>query len=127
MKKLKFTRNIIIGVVALIIVAFIVNIAPGYKRDKYTDIVNLVIDENNVTENLKNNIYINENGTIYMSQEDIKNLFDENIYYDEKYNQIITTSYNKVSYIYFILPISTFEIFPFFEIHLFNTPSCIFM
>ena len=98
-KKLKFTRNIIIGVIALIIVAFIVNIAPGYKRDKYADIVNLVIDENNVTENLKNNVYINENGTIYMSQEDIKNLFDENLYYDEKYNQIITTSYNKVAVI----------------------------
>ena len=98
-KKLKFTRNIIIGVVALIIVAFIVNIAPGYKRDKYTDIVNLVIDENNVTENLKNNIYVNENRTIYISEEDIKNLFDENLYYDEKYNQIITTSYNKVAVI----------------------------
>lgn len=98
-KKLKFTRNIMIGVVALMIVAFIVNIAPGYKRDRYTDIINLVIDENNVTENLKNNIYINENGTIYMSQEDIKNLFDVNLYYDQKYNQIITTSYNKVAVI----------------------------
>ena len=49
-KKIKFLKNIIVGVVSLIIVAFIVNIAPGYKRDKYKDKINLVIDEDNITE-----------------------------------------------------------------------------
>lgn len=96
-KKLKFIKNIIVGVVALLIVAFIVNIAPGYRRDKYKDIVNLVIDEQNVTEKLKNVLYINENKTVYMSEEDVRKFFDENIYYDEQYNQIITTSNTKVA------------------------------
>lgn len=46
---------------------------------------------------MKHDIYVNENGTIYISEEDIKNLFDSTIYYDEKYNQIITTSDTKVA------------------------------
>lgn len=96
-KKLKFMRNVIVGVIALLIAAFIINIAPGYKRDKYKDVVNLIIDEHNVTENLKNMLYINENKTVYMSEEDVRELFDENIYYDQEYNQIITTSYTKVA------------------------------
>lgn len=96
-KKLKFIRNVIVGVVALLIAAFIINIAPGYKRDRYKDKVNLIIDEHNVTENLKNMLYINENKTVYMSEEDVRELFDENIYYDQEYNQIITTSYTKVA------------------------------
>lgn len=96
-KKLKFMRNVIVGVIALLIAAFIINIAPGYKRDKYKDVVNLIIDEHNVTEDLKNMLYINENKTVYMSEEDVKELFDENIYYDQEYNQIITTSYTKVA------------------------------
>ena len=96
-KKLKFMRNVIVGVIALLIAAFIINIAPGYKRDKYKDVVNLIIDEHNVTEDLKNMLYINENKTVYMSEEDVRELFDENIYYDQQYNQIITTSDTKVA------------------------------
>ena len=97
LNKKKFIRNIIICVVAVIIVAFILNIAPGYRRDKYSDVINLVLNERNITEDLKNSIYISEKGTIYLSEEDISNLFDPNIYYDKKYNQIITTSNTKVA------------------------------
>ena len=97
LNKMKFTRNIIICVIAVIIVAFILNIAPGYRRNKYNDVINLVLNEKNITEDLKNSIYISENGTIYLSEEDISNLFDPNIYYDKKYNQIITTSNTKVA------------------------------
>lgn len=94
---LKFLRNIMIGIVSLIIVAIIINTAPGYKRDKYTNVINLIINEENKTEDLKHDIYINNNGTIYISEEDVKNLFDATIYHDEKYNQIITTSDTKVA------------------------------
>ena len=96
-KKIKFLRNITVGVVGLIIALFIVNYAPGYRRDKYKDKINLVLDEENVTEYLKHDIYVNDNGTVYISEEDARNMFDENIYYDEKYNQIITTSDTKVA------------------------------
>ena len=94
---LKFLRNIIIGIASLFIVAMIINIAPGYKRDKYTDIVKLIVDEVDITEKLKHDIYVNDNGTIYISEEDVKELFDATIYHDKKYNQIITTSDTKVA------------------------------
>ena len=96
-KKIKFIRNIIISVVALIVVAIIINIAPGYKRDKYANVINLILNEENITEYLKHDIYVNENGTIYISEEDVQNLFDPTIYHDDKYNQIITTSDTKVA------------------------------
>ena len=96
-KKFKFIRNVCVSLVALILVALIINIAPGYKRDKYKDITNLIINEENKTEELKHNIYINENNTVYISEEDVKNLFDDNIYYDSENNQIITTSDTKVA------------------------------
>jgi len=93
----KFVRNIIIGIISLLLVAFIINTAPGFKRDKYKDVINLIINEENKTEYLLQNIYVNENEAIYISMEDVRNLFDSTIYYDEKYNQIITTSDTKVA------------------------------
>lgn len=69
----------------------------GYKRDKYKNVINLIVNEENRTEYLKNNIYVNENQTVYISLEDVKNLFDSTVYYDEQYNQIITTSDTKVA------------------------------
>ena len=96
-KKFKFLRNIAIVITSFIIVLFIVNTAPGYRRDKFTDVVNLIIDEDNKTEELMHNMYINENGSVYISKDDIKNLFDSTIYYDEQYNQIITTGETKVA------------------------------
>lgn len=91
-QKRKFIRNIIIGIIALFIVAFIINIAPGYKRNKYQDVTNLVIGDENVTETLHNPIYKDENGVVYISQEDVKQFLDKTIYYDEENNMVIATS-----------------------------------
>ncbi len=97
LKRIKFIKNILVGVISLIVVALIINIAPGYKRDKYKDVINLILNKENKTELLKNEIYVNEKGTIYISQDDIKNLFDQTIYYDQINNQIITTTDTKVA------------------------------
>lgn len=91
-QKRKFIRNIFIGIVALFVVAFIINIAPGYKRNKYKDVTNLVIGDENVTEKLQKPIYRDEDGTVYIAKEDIKSLIDKTIYYDEENNMIIATS-----------------------------------
>ncbi len=96
-KKFKFLRNVVVVVICLTIVAAIVNIAPGYKRDKFKDVINLILNDENKTENLKHDIYVNENGTVYISEDDVRNLFDNNFLYDEKYNQIITTGETKVA------------------------------
>lgn len=91
-QKRKFIRNILIGIIALLIVAFIINIAPGYKRNKYKNVTNLVIGDVNVTEKLQNPIYKDEEGVIYISSKDVKSLLDKTLYYDEAKDMIIVTS-----------------------------------
>lgn len=91
-QKRKFIRNIIIGIIALLVVAFIINIAPGYKRNKYQYVTNLVIGDENVTERLHNPIYKDEEGVIYISQDDVKEFLDKTIYYDEENKMVIATS-----------------------------------
>jgi len=94
--KYKFFRNILIGIIGLFIVAFILNTMPGYERDQYIGITDLIINDENKTQNLINKILIEEE-IIYLSLEDIKNLFDPNIFYDTENNQIITTGKLKVA------------------------------
>ncbi len=91
-QKGKFIRNIIIGVIALIIVAFIINTAPGYKRNKFQNVINLVIGDENVTEKLQKPIYLDENGVVYISKEDIQQLLDKTFYYDAEEKLLIATS-----------------------------------
>lgn len=49
----KFMRNIIICLIAWLVVSFILNYAPGFKRDKFVGVTNLVINDEDVTESLK--------------------------------------------------------------------------
>lgn len=60
----------------------------------------LVINNNNVTENVKNDILI-EDDVIYLSEPDIKNFFDKYIYEEENSNKIITTYDKKIAEIGF--------------------------
>ena len=59
-RSFKFLRNIIISVVCLLIVANILNLAPGYRRDRYGDVTNIIVNSENLTEELRYPIYINE-------------------------------------------------------------------
>lgn len=93
----KFMRNIIICIIAWIVVSLILNYAPGFKRDKYEGITNLIINDEDVTENLKGNVYIGEEGGVYLSKDDIAGIFDKNIYYDEESSTIVTTSNTKTA------------------------------
>lgn len=86
-KKILF---IIIGIIILGIIAYIANDYIVIGKNKTT---NLVINNRNVTGNLKKDILI-ENGEIYISKQDLGNFFDKYIYEDKETEQIITT-YNK--------------------------------
>ena len=73
----------------------------GYKINDYIILdknktINLVINNKNVTLNLKKDIFIEED-EIYISKQDLGNFFDKYIYEDTKNNQIITTYDNKIA------------------------------
>ena len=61
---------------------------------------NLVINNKNVTSNLKQQILIEDN-IIYLSESDIANFFDKYIYEEKETNQIITTYEKKIAAIGF--------------------------
>lgn len=82
--------------IALFAVLFILGIMPNFMEEERTK-TGVIINFTDVTYSLKADIIIDENDVIYLSKEDIKNFYDENIYYDEKYDQIITTSKDKIA------------------------------
>ena len=91
-------------IIAIIIIALvlIVGAIGGYYVIKRNYIVskinqtNLIINNSNATSSLKNNVYIKD-GVVYVSKPDIYNFFDNTIIYDEKYNQVVTTSITKIA------------------------------
>lgn len=91
-------------IIAIIIIALvlIVGAIGGYYVIKRNYIVskinqtNLIINNSNATSSLKNNVYIKD-GVVYVSKPDIYNFFDNTITYDEKYNQVVTTSSTKIA------------------------------
>ena len=81
----------------MLLVAGILIVAPNFKKDPNEGKIGFIINNRNVTGNLKKDIFIDEDGVVYASQEDIENYFDGQIYYDKENNQIITTSDTKVA------------------------------
>ena len=99
-KKNKLQKNsitkilsIIIGIILFIIICLVANNFIILDKNKT---INLVINNKNVTLNLKNDVLI-ENDTIYLSKEDVANFFDKYIYEEEQTNQIITTYDTKIA------------------------------
>ena len=80
----------------IFLVALIYTNAPNYRLNYVKDKTNLIINNRNVTlQSQKRDIFIDEKGTIYLSEEDMKNYFDKYLFYDENNKQIITTSDTK--------------------------------
>lgn len=86
--------RIVIVIAILALLLFIIKIAPNYARDEFADRTNLIINNNNITRNLKSDVIIEDN-TIYLSTDDVKNFFDEYLIIEEENNRIITTSNTK--------------------------------
>lgn len=89
--------KIIVVAIFLVAAIVIIKISGNYRNDDIIGKINLVINNSNVTSDLKQDIFIDENDVIYISKDDIENFFDNYIYYDEKYNQIITGSSTKIA------------------------------
>ena len=94
--KSKIFSKLIVTVLFLVSVVFVLKYAYNYVRNDVTDKINLVINNNNITTSLKKDVFVKD-GVVYISKEDIQNFFDPYIYYDSKYNQIITGSDTKIA------------------------------
>lgn len=95
----KWWKKILIVVVLMLVVLGILLISPNFKKDPNEGKINFIINNNNVTVKLRHEIFINEDGVIYVSMDDMKNYFDGEIYYDKENDQLITTSDTKVAVI----------------------------
>jgi len=92
----KVFRKIIIVAIFLAIICFIFKYAPNYVRDDITDRTNVILNNGNITKDLKQEVIIRD-GVIYISKPDIYNFFDPYIYYDEQYNQIVTGADTRIA------------------------------
>ena len=92
-KKIKKILIIIIAIILIGTIAY--NISNNIIVDKNKSI-NLVINNKNVTSNLKKEIII-ENDNIYISKQDLGNFFDKYIYEDTENINIVTTYNNKIA------------------------------
>lgn len=99
-KKDNIVKRIVIILIFLAIIAFILIKAQNYLREGTEKQINLVINNNNVTERLKNDVKIKD-GIIYLSMDDVKNFFDKYIYIEDEINEIVTTYDKKIASIGF--------------------------
>lgn len=88
----KYVFNIIIVLVFLVLVGGIFYISPNYIREDYEGKTKVLINNNNVTLKMKNDVYIDENNNVFLSLDDVENYFDKYIQYDEENGDIVTTS-----------------------------------
>ena len=98
--KRKIVKRTFFTVIALVIIFIIAMIANNYIILDKNETTNLVINNKNVTSDLRNDIII-EDDIIYLSEADVSNFFDKHIYYDEESNKIITTYEKKIAEIGF--------------------------
>ena len=96
----KAVKITVITIIALFIIFIIAMILNNYIILDNNETTNLVINNKNVTVDLRNDILI-ENDIIYLSEADISNFFDKYMYLDEETNKIITTYGNKIAEIGF--------------------------
>ncbi|MBS5857821.1 MAG: glycosyl hydrolase family 18 protein [Clostridia bacterium] len=99
-KKKKMITRIFIFIVVLIVLFGIAMFASDFIILDKNKTTNLIINNKNVTSNLKNDIYI-EDGIIYLSKSDVANFFDKYIYEEKESNKIITTYDKKIAEIGF--------------------------
>ena len=89
-KKGTVLKRILITGILVLLSVFVLNKAENYLREKSDNQINLILNNRNVTANLKHEM-IEEDGNVYLSLDDVKNYFDKYIYLEEEINEIVTT------------------------------------
>lgn len=88
----KFARRRLILLMVIILIIILFLIFSFKKKNNNYDDYRLIIGDEYI--NLKNDIFIDSFDNIYLSKQDIQDLYDSNIYYDSADNILITT-FNK--------------------------------
>ena len=100
-------KKLLIVAIFVATICIVINLAPNYIRENMENKMGVIINNNDVTKSMKFEPYVGENDVIYISTKDIANFFDDNIFYDNKYDQIITTAKTKVA----VLPLNEKEMY----------------
>ena len=95
-KKRKDTKLKRMIVFLLALLFFLILIERIGEKTISKDKLTLIVENQNMTEMLKDGI-IEQNNSIYLSFDDLKNIFDKTIYLEEKSGLIITTGDKKVA------------------------------
>lgn len=106
-EKSKWGMKLAIVAIFMVVIAIIINLAPNYIKKKVTGKVTVIINNNDVTDSMKLDVYVDENDIVYMATKDIANFFDEDIFYDNQYKQVITSSSTKLA----VLPLDKKEMY----------------
>lgn len=91
MKIDKYFGRRLLAIVLLFLIIFFIYSIISKRKEKTPD---LTILYNNELLSLEDNVIIENENKIYFSKEDVKKIFDNNIYYNEAEKELITT-YNK--------------------------------
>lgn len=89
----KYARRRMVLLIGIILLFLFIKLICGiFTNNKTNSEISFLLDNKNIE--LKNSIYINEKDVIYISKEDVENIFDNTIYYNGAEKELITT-FNK--------------------------------
>lgn len=97
LKKNSLLSKIILVTVLLVVILYILRYAAYFKRDTSNEMAVIVQSQSNVE--LANSVYIDENGIIYLSDDDVCNYLNQDLYYekdDSNMRRYISISQNKI-------------------------------
>lgn len=97
MKKNSLLKKIVIVAVLLFIVMNVLRYAAYFKRDDGGEL--LVIIQNDDDIELKHDIFVDENDVIYLSEDDVREYFDKDLYYEKDASNLrryISIAQNKI-------------------------------
>ncbi len=88
--------KLIVTFLFVLAVCIVLKYAQNFIRNDIVDRTNFIVNNNNITADLEKPVLI-ENETVYVAKEDISNFFDQYVYFDEKYNTIVTGSEKRIA------------------------------
>ncbi len=94
LNKKKFIKRIIQLIIIVVLIIILVKFLT--PKENTVEQNKLIVNNVDVTQSLASAIYFDGDNDIYLSVDDIKNIFDENLYCEESTNKIITTCRTKV-------------------------------